>query len=224
MLAFLKSSVMSKIVVAATGLVLVGFVTGHMLGHLQMFIGQEAYNKYAETLQHLGALLWAVRLFLLVCLLLHIIATMNLTRKNKAAKKIAYTKVQHQSSTFSSRFMAYAGLSIFFFVIYHLMHFSLGIVNADLYGTVDTAGRHDVYSMMVDSFHNPVIVVVYALAVIFLGLHLNHGIKSMFQTLGLNTQARRVNFEKLSTIASVGITLGYLTVPVAILLGIIGGN
>lgn len=224
MLSFLKSSVMSKIVVAVTGLVLVGFVTGHMLGHLQMFIGQDAYNQYAQNLQNLGGLLWLVRIFLIVCAALHIIATIQLTNKNKEAKSIGYNKTQYQNSTFSSRFMIYAGLAILFFVIYHLLHFTLGVVHADLYGQLDSAGRHDVYGMMVGGFKNPLIVTVYSLAVIFLGLHLNHGIKSMFQTLGLNSDSRREKFEKLSMVASVFITIGYIVVPVAILLGLIGGN
>ena len=88
MLSILKSSVMSKLIVASTGLVLVGFVTGHMLGHLQMFIGQDAYNTYAQTLQNLGGLLWLVRIFLIVCVVLHIIATIQLTNKNKNAKEL----------------------------------------------------------------------------------------------------------------------------------------
>lgn len=224
MLSILKSSVMSKLIVASTGLVLVGFVTGHMLGHLQMFIGQDAYNAYAQTLQNLGGLLWLVRIFLIVCVVLHIIATIQLTNKNKNAKAIGYQVSKHQNSTFSSRFMIYAGLAIMFFVIYHLLHFTLGVVHPEGYHIPDALGRNDVYGMMVIGFKNPVITLVYSLAVIFLGLHLNHGIKSMFQTLGLNSDSNKPRFEKLSMIASVVITLGYISVPVAILLGLIGGN
>ena len=224
MLSILKSSVMSKLVVAFTGLVLVGFVTGHMLGHLQMFIGQDAYNTYAQTLQNLGGLLWLVRIFLLVCVALHIIATIQLTNKNKNAKAVGYQVTKHQKSTFSSRFMIYAGLAILFFVIYHLLHFTLGVVHAENFNTYDAMNRHDVFTIMVKSFKNPLITVVYSLAVVFLGLHLNHGIKSMFQTLGLNSDNNKPKFEKLSMVASVVITLGYISVPLAILLGLIGGN
>lgn len=224
MLSILKSSVMSKFVVAITGLVLVGFVVGHMLGHLLMFKGQDAYNAYALMLQNLGGLLWVARITLLVSVVLHVIATIQLTNKNKNAKAIGYQVTKHQNSTFSSRFMIYAGLAILFFVIYHLLHFTLGIVHSEFYHTYDSLGRHDVYTMMVEGFKNPIITVVYSLAVIFLGLHLNHGIKSMFQTLGLNTDSNKPKFEKLSMFASVIITLGYIAVPVAILLGKIGGN
>jgi len=224
MLSFLSSSVLNKIVVAVTGLVLVGFVSGHMLGHLLMFVGQDAYNTYAQNLQSLGPLLWGIRIFLLVCAVLHIIGTINITNKNKNAKAVGYNVKKYQNSTFSSRFMIYAGLAILFFVIYHLLHFTLGVVNADYYNTFDSMQRHDVYTMMIMSFKNPIIAVVYLLAVGFLGLHLNHGIKSVFQTLGLNKDSRRSKFELLSLVASLFITVGYMIVPIAILLGYIGGN
>lgn len=224
MLSFLSSSVLNKIVVAVTGLVLVGFVTGHMLGHTLMFVGQDAYNTYAQNLQNLGPLLWGIRIFLLVCAVLHIIGTINLANKNKNAKAIGYSVTKYQNSTFSSRFMVYAGLAILFFVIYHLLHFTFGVVNAYGHNTFDSMQRHDVYSMMILSFKKPIITIVYLLAVGFLGLHLNHGIKSMFQTLGLSNETRRAKFEQASIAVSIIITVGYMVVPLAILLDYIGGN
>lgn len=204
---------------------MVGFVIGHMLGHLQMFGGAEMYNNYAHKLQSLGALLWAVRGFLILCLLLHVIATINLNGRNKAANPQKYKISTYMASTFSARFMAVAGLTILAFVIYHLLHFTVGAVHSEIISanvnSFDLEGHkvHNVYAMMVQSFSNPAITAVYCVAMLGLGIHLFHGIKSMFQTLGISGKELTPKIEKFSKLVAILIILGYLSVPITIFIG-----
>ncbi len=227
MLGFLKSNILSKFVVAITGLILVGFIIGHTLGNLLIFAGPEALNTYAVGLKDLGPGLWVVRIVLIVAFILHIITTINLVRQNK---KIAtgYKVSNYKASTFSARFMGYAGLTVLFFVLYHLAHFTLGFVDASTFGMETTLenGRvvHDVYSMVVIGFRNVIVSLFYILAVSFLGLHLKHGIHSMFQTLGIHGKKFTPMIQKVSAIVAIIIVISLISIPISIMLGIVGGQ
>lgn len=227
MLGFLKSNILSKFVVAITGLILVGFIIGHTLGNLLIFAGPQALNTYAVGLQDLGPGLWVVRIVLIIAALLHVITTINLVRQNK---KIApgYKVSNHKAATFSSKFMAYAGLTILFFVLFHLAHFTFGTVDANAYGmeaTLDN-GRvvHDVYSMVVLGFRNIIVSLFYILAVVFLGLHLKHGIHSMFQSLGIHGKKFTPMIQKVAAIVAAVIVISLISIPISVMLGLVGGQ
>ncbi|PKL80954.1 MAG: succinate:quinone oxidoreductase [Ignavibacteriae bacterium HGW-Ignavibacteriae-4] len=227
MLGFLKSNILSKFVVAITGIILVGFIIGHTLGNLLIFAGPEALNTYAIGLRDLGPTLWVVRIVLIIAAILHVITTINLVRQNK---KIAsgYKVSNYKASTFSARFMGYAGLTILFFVLYHLAHFTLGFVDASTFNMEATLenGRvvHDVYSMVVIGFRNVIVSLFYILAVSFLGLHLKHGIHSMFQSLGIHGKKFTPMIQKVAAIVALIIVISLISIPISIMLGIVGGQ
>jgi len=227
MLGFLKSSILSKIIVAITGLLMVLFIIGHALGNLLIYAGPEAINAYAVGLTDLGPALWVVRIVLIIALILHVVATINLVRKNK---KIAgnYKVNNYKASTFSARFMTYAGLTVLFFILYHLAHFTFGITNPSEHASQATLenGRlvHDVYTMVVLGFRNVIVSLFYVIAVIFLGLHLKHGVHSMFQTLGIHGKNLTPKIQKFAAALAVIIVISLISIPITIMLGLIGGQ
>lgn len=227
MLGFLKSNILSKIVVAVTGLIMVGFIIGHTLGNLLVFAGPEAINTYAVGLQDLGPALWIVRIVLILAAILHVITTINLVRHNRAVSG-SYKVNNYKAATFSGRFMAYAGLTILFFVLYHLAHFTWGIVDPADYSReyLLSNGRivHDVYSMIVLGFRNVLISAFYIIAVIFLGLHLKHGIHSSFQTLGIHGKKFTPMIQKIAVALSVIIVVSLISIPISVMLGLVGGQ
>lgn len=132
-MSYLKSLILSKWVMALTGLALVGFVIGHTVGNLQMFVGPEVFNSYAAFLQGLGELLWIMRIGILVCLVLHIITSIRLKVANNAAKPVSYQIKKHLRAKFTSKTMIWTGLMIFAFIVYHLLHFTTGHVHGEYY-------------------------------------------------------------------------------------------
>lgn len=221
MLRFLKSTILSKVVMAATGLILVLFLFGHMAGNLQMFLGQDKMNTYAATLQSMGALLWFVRLVLLLSFILHVFTSIRLKLLNMSARPVAYAKKQWVRATLTSRTMMLSGSTIFAFLVYHLLHFTFGSTNPSHYHLTDALGRHDVYSMIILGYQNVPISLVYALAMLLLGFHLTHAIASTFQTLGINHPRFTPIIEKTGLAVALIIVIGFLSIPFGVLAGII---
>ncbi len=213
------SSLFKKYVMAITGLMLFGFVIMHLLGNLQMFIGREAVNHYAATLQGLGGLLWVARFILLGTFAAHIITAVQLTRENRAARPVPYYKEDTIQASAASRTMMLSGLLILSYVIYHLLHFTLHVVHTTHH--TDHHGAHDVYQMVVDGFSQPLITGVYVFAMIVLGAHLSHGATSVFQSLGLNTPKYQKYTRLVGPVLGFAIALGYCSIPVAVLAGLI---
>lgn len=216
---FLKSSILSKVVMAVTGLVLVLFLLGHMAGNLQMYLGQDKMNTYAETLQALGGLLWLVRAVLLLCLVLHVITSIKLKYDNYTARPEQYSMKKYVRASLSSRTMIWTGIMIFLFLTYHLLHFTILVTNPIYGDLIDLTGRHDVYSMVILGYQNVLISVVYIAAMILLGFHLFHATESMFQTLGVNHEKYNPFIHGLSLVLAVVIMVGFISVPVGVLFG-----
>ena len=218
----LSSSVGTKQLMALTGVALLLFVLAHMLGNLQIFLGQEAYNAYAAKLKGLGPVLWVLRGGLLGVFLLHVGCALCLTRRNRAARPVPYAVQEPLASTYASRTMLMSGLVVAAFVVYHLLHFTLGVTDPDAYHLVDAAGRHDVYSMFVLGFQQVPVALAYVGAMVLLGLHLAHGIPSLFQTVGWNAP----RYRGLTTLVGRGlaalIVLGNVAMPLAVLFGAVG--
>ncbi len=207
-----------KAVMAITGIVLFGFVIGHMLGNLQVFLGPEALNAYADNLHTLGPLLWGVRLFLLFALVLHIAMMFSLWGKTIDARGTAYRMRRYSTSDYASRTMWLTGPLIFFFLAYHIAHFTYpGIAMGDY----EHLGYSQVYTNVVNGFQVPWVAALYVLAQGALGLHLYHGGWSMLQSLGLaggKQEARRRAWAR--SIAAV-VVIGNISIPVAVLAGVI---
>lgn len=221
---YLKSTILSKWVMAITGLILGLFITGHAIGNLQVFLGPDVYNAYAHFLQSLGELLWALRAFLFVCLVLHIITSLRLKFLNLAAKPEKYQVKNYIKATLTSRTMIWTGIMIFAFLVYHLLHFTMGYIDNPNYGHADYYGpggifvRHDIWSMLIKSFMQPAIAIPYIIAVIILGFHVNHAVQSMFQTLGWNHPKYFGTIQKLSVAYAFILTLIYLANPIIVLI------
>lgn len=215
-----KSSIGKKIVVALTGIVLVGFLIGHASGNLLIFMGQEAINSYAEFLHHMlhGAGIWITRLGLLACFVLHIVATVQLTVENRMARDAAYEKPATVQASRSSRIMIWSGLTILAFVIFHLLHYTVRI-QSDIANLPLVDGRFDVYSMVIIGFSSWPVSLFYIIAISLLCSHLVHGIASIFQTLGLRTKKNAGLILNLGRVVALGIWAAFLIVPVAVLAG-----
>jgi succinate dehydrogenase / fumarate reductase cytochrome b subunit len=212
---FYEAPIGKKVAVALTGIVLFGFVLGHLIGNLQVFAGREQLNHYAELLRARPGLLWAVRLILLASVIVHIVATVQLKRMALAARPQAYAKFTPTGSTLASRTMMWTGPMIAAFVVYHLLHFTTGSAHPDFQA-------HDVYRNVILGFRQIPVSIAYIIAMVLLGLHLQHGLWSMFQSLGLNHPRYTPLFRRFASVFSVLIVLGNISMPVAILAGMVG--
>lgn len=211
---FLASSIGQKAVMAVTGLALLGFVTGHLAGNLLIFAGREKLNAYAEWLHERPGVLWGARIGLLVAVGLHLVAAIQLVRRNRAARPIGYAAREWARASYASRTMVWSGPLIALYVVYHLLHLTLGVAHLPF-------DPHDVYANVVSGFQRPLVSGAYIVAMLALGLHLHHGFWSMFQTAGAGHPTYTPLLEKTSAALAGALTLGYIAIPVAVLSGVI---
>ena len=213
---FLSSTIGQKVVMALTGAILFGFVLGHLAGNLLFYLGPEAINAYAVELRTLlhGSALWIARATLLLAVVLHIWSAWALTVRNAQARPHGYRQLAHVRSTYASRTMRWSGVIILAFVIYHLMHFTFGNAHPAFV-------EGDVYHNVVTGFRVWPVSLFYILAMVMLGFHLNHGVWSMFHTLGVSHPARRRALRLGAAALSVLIVLGNISFPLAVLFGFV---
>jgi succinate dehydrogenase / fumarate reductase cytochrome b subunit len=220
--AFYRSSVGKKMIVAVTGIILILFVLGHLLGNLQIFIGPDWINSYSQHLQDLGPLLWVIRIFLLATVIIHIYVTIQLAIENRRARPEPYIDKRYVKATFASRHMVMSGLIVLAFIAYHLAHFTFRTTDPRFaLLKPDPFGHYDVYSMMVYGFQNYLVSGFYVLGLFLLTLHLSHGSSSFFQSLGFNDQKLTPRLALGGRIFAWLMFVGYTSIPVAILLGLI---
>ncbi len=218
-----QSSIGKKFLMAVTGLVLFGFVTGHLAGNLQIFLPPQKINAYGHMLESLGAGLWAIRLFLLACLGVHVWVAIQLTRENRAARPTGYAVDHVNRATLASRIMARTGVVVLAFLIYHLLDFTFRVQHPEwgrpAFALADGTMVRDVHTMMVQGFSRLGVSLFYILAVGLLSYHLCHGIVSMVQTLGLKNEKWTRGLELFSA----GYCWLYFLLNAAIPLAILGG-
>jgi succinate dehydrogenase / fumarate reductase cytochrome b subunit len=220
--AFYNSSIGKKMIVALTGIVLMVFVVGHLLGNLQIFLGPEWVNSYAQHLRDLGPLLWLIRASLLATVLVHIYVTIRLAIDNRRARPRDYIEKEHVKASFASRHMVVSGLVVFAFIVFHLLHFTGRKFNPQFpLLKNDPLNHYDVYSMMVYGFQNVYVSAFYVIGLFLLTLHLTHGASSFFQSLGLNNKSLTPRLALGARIFAWLIFIGYTSIPVAVLLGIV---
>lgn len=221
--ALFKTSIGKKLVMALTGIVLVGFVIGHLVGNLQIFSPPEKINAYAHFLQSLGPALWAIRAFLLLTVCLHIWAAVALVMENKAARGgKGYANQKTLRASYASRTMRYSGVIVLAFIVYHIMHFTTKNTHGEaFYPTTILHGEEvpDVHSMMVLGFQQPAVAVFYLIAIALLSWHLSHGIASMFQSLGLRTRPWGGCLNKVAVVLSILYFLGNAAIVGSVLAG-----
>ncbi|HEY6323773.1 MAG TPA: succinate dehydrogenase cytochrome b subunit [Thermoanaerobaculia bacterium] len=216
-----RSAVGKKAVMAATGIILFGFVLGHLLGNLKLYLGPEALNSYSRFLRTVGepvvpanVLLWAVRLVLIAAVVLHVWAAWQLSRASRAARPDAYVAGTRIHTTYASRTMRWGGVIILLFVIYHLLHLTWGTVHPAFV-------RGDVYHNVVTGFQVWWVSLFYIAAQVALGFHLYHGLWSMFQSLGWSHPRFNLWRNGFAHAFAWLITVGNISFPVAVLSGLV---
>jgi succinate dehydrogenase / fumarate reductase cytochrome b subunit len=218
-----QSLVGKKVVMAVSGVVLLGFVLGHMLGNLKIFQGPEHFNAYAEGLRTVGApffgrgqLLWLVRIVLIAAAGLHIWAAYVVTRASWAARPVGYRTLRLVETTYAARTLRWGAVIILLFVVYHLLDLTFGAANPAGAGA-------DPYDKVVTDFapSHWYVTAFYAAAVVMVGLHLRHGLWSAFQTLGWSRRARYRGLRLFADTAAALLVIGFLSVPVMVMFGVV---
>ena len=218
-----RSTIALKLAMAVSGIVFIGYVLAHMYGNLKAFAGHDAYNSYAHHLREFGepmlpyeGFLWIMRAALIVALVVHVGSAAALWRRANNARTVKYEVKKNKGSSLSSRTMRWGGLAILFFVIWHLIHFTIGKVNP--------AGgeTNDPYNLMVESFDLWWMTLIYLVAMLALAMHLHHGTFSALQTLGFtNTATSRARARVAGWVVAVVIAGGFSLVPLFTLFGVI---
>lgn len=213
-MSWVNRSVGKKVIMSVTGIVLIIFVFFHLLGNLSIFSGAETLNTYASFLKSLGPAIWISRLVIFIAVAIHLSVGFLLWRENRAARPIPYAAGQkYQKSTVSSRTMIYSGLLLAGFILFHLAHFTLGWVHADIAEKTIAAGRGELYDYVVLSFQYLGTSLLYCAAMVILFLHVRHGFASMFQTLGLTTERLLPKMIFASLLFAVFLLVGYVSIP-----------
>jgi len=219
--ALYRTTVGKKVLMAITGFILLGFVIVHMIGNLKAFLGSEYFNTYAEELRALGApffghaqALWVFRIVLLVSVLIHAFFGIQLWLLSRKARPVGYEKTPHLETTPASRTMRWGGVLIGVYVVYHLMHLTIGNVNPDFI-------PGDAYHNMVVGFGSVLAAGAYVAAVLILALHLYHGTWSALQTLGLNHPKYNSWRRGIAAVLAIVLFVGFASVPVAVQLGVL---
>jgi len=219
--AFYRTTVGRKVLMAVTGFILLGFVIVHMIGNLKAFLGAEYFNTYAEELRELGApffghaqALWVFRIVLLVSVLIHAFFGIQLWLLSRRARPVGYQKTPHLETTPASRTMRWGGLLIGVYVVYHLMHLTVGNLNPDFI-------PGEAYHNMVVGFGSVLAAGAYVAAVFILAMHLYHGTWSALQTLGLNHPKYNPWRRGIAAVLAIVLFVGFASVPVAVQLGVL---
>ena len=213
---FYEAPIGKKVVMALTGVILFGYVLAHLLGNLQIFGPPDQINKYAAFLHNPAnaGLLWVARSALLLAVILHIVASIQLWNLKREARPVAYIKKDDAAATYASRTMMWSGPIVAAFVIYHLMQFTFG-VGGTRYSPSDPYGN------VIAGFRNPLVSIAYVIAMALLCLHLRHGLWSAFQTLGVCHPRYTPRIRALASLAALLIFFGFASIPVAILAGVV---
>ncbi|HUK14077.1 MAG TPA: succinate dehydrogenase cytochrome b subunit [Thermoanaerobaculaceae bacterium] len=208
------STLGKKFVMAVTGGILFAFVLLHMIGNLQVFLGREQLNSYARLLRVEPLLLWTARVVLLACVSVHILAAVQLTLHDWSMRPVGYARRRYRSATYAARTMVWSGPIIAAFVIYHLLHFTFGTLHPSFV-------PDDVYHNVVAGFSVWYVSAFYVLAQLLLGLHLYHGMWSLFQTLGVSHASHDAMRRTFATAVAVLIVAGNCSIPIAVLAGLV---
>jgi succinate dehydrogenase / fumarate reductase cytochrome b subunit len=218
---FYEAPIGKKAVMAATGIVLFGYVVGHLLGNLQIYSSNpEQINNYAAFLHNPSnaVALWGIRAFLLLSVSLHIIAATQLWLQNRAARPIGYYKKDDVPASYAARTMIWSGPIIGAFVVFHILHLTAGSVVA-LKDINDNPATPDVRANVIAGFQHPAIAAFYIVAMLLLCLHLYHGVWSMFQSAGVSHPRYTPWLKRFAAICALLIAIGNISIPVAALAG-----
>jgi succinate dehydrogenase / fumarate reductase cytochrome b subunit len=216
-----QSTIGKKAVMAVSGLIMVLFLLLHMLGNLKIFFGPHDFDAYAAWLRTIGEpvlhgawFLWIQRVVLLVTVVAHVTCAAQLSKRDLAARPTRYAHGQRAKASFATRTMRWGGVTLALFIVWHLLDLTAGVTNPDF-----DKGR--AYHNVVADFQTWWINIIYIVAVLMLGLHINHGFWSASQTLGINRPARNVAIRGIGTTLAVAITAGFIAVPIGVMTGLV---
>jgi succinate dehydrogenase / fumarate reductase cytochrome b subunit len=205
-----------KVVMGITGLIGVGFVIVHALGNLLVFRGSDAINSYSRFLKSSGEFLWTLRIILIVAVILHVIAAVQLTRQSRAARGIGYTKHETQVATVSSRTMRWGGALLLVFIVLHILHFTTGTIRPS-----GVFSHEDVYANVVLSFRIWWVSLFYVIAMVALGLHLYHGAWSSVRSIGVSPPSADPLHRRVSLVIALFVWAALTSIPIAVLAGLV---
>jgi succinate dehydrogenase / fumarate reductase cytochrome b subunit len=223
LIAFYRSTIGKKIIMAVTGLIGIGFVILHMAGNLQAFVSQDKINSYGALLHGpLAELTWLLRIVLIVAVVLHVLMAYQLTMLSRAARPIGYEHKEPQVATLASRTMKWGGVLLLVFIVVHLLHFTTEAIDPGGWrGMTDNQGHRDVYGNIIASFRIWWVAAFYIVAMIALGLHLYHGAWSSVRTLGYAKTSAHPLQRRIALVVAIVVWLGFTIVPVGVIAGII---
>jgi succinate dehydrogenase / fumarate reductase cytochrome b subunit len=216
-LRFYEASIGKKVVMAVTGAILFGYVVAHLLGNLQIYLGPEQINEYARFLHSKPGLLWGARLVLLASVVLHITASVQLWALKRRARPIAYVKKEDLGASYAARTMLWSGPIIAGFIVFHLLHLTTGSAGLPF-------RELDPYHNVIYGFRIFWVSAAYIVSMVLLCFHLYHGLWSMLHSLGLDDERRRPGLQRLAAGFAIFIGAGNVSIPLAVLLGLIGGG
>jgi succinate dehydrogenase / fumarate reductase cytochrome b subunit len=215
-LRFWQSTVGKKAIMAVTGIILFGFLVGHLLGNLQVFETPDKLNDYAAFLKSHPGLVWTTRLVLLLSVGLHIWSSFELWLLQREARPVKYVKKVNLNSTYASRTMIWSGPIIAAFVIWHLLQFTFGAVHPGA-----PFSEHNVYNNVVLGFRVWPVSLFYVIAMVMLCYHLYHGLWSMFQSLGFSHPVYTPWLKVIARAVAILLAAGFISIPVAVLAGLV---
>lgn len=231
---FYASSIGKKFIAAITGLILFGFVAGHVAGNLKVFTGAATITENGETfavphidqygqfLKKAGepflpymAGLWIARMVLLASVILHMTVVIQLSLKSAEARPVEYVKSKKTAASWAARYMMFSGSVVLAFIIFHILHFTTGTIQ------IGEFEHGEVYQNLRNSFGHWYVALGYVIVMGMLAFHLYHGLWSLFQTLGLDSPDRNQAIRMFAMVASIGISIGFALVPLAFLFGVL---
>ena len=215
---FYQASIGKKAVMAVTGVALFGYLVGHLAGNMQVYLGAEQMDNYAAFLHSMPVLLWSVRALLAVCVVLHITASLQLQKLKLDARPTGYVKRHAIESSLASRSMIWSGAMIAAFVVYHLLDLTTGVAGAIQFRELRA------YENLVYSFRRLPVSAFYIVGMILLGMHLYHGLWSIFQTVGFSHPRYTPIIKHGAAWVAVLMAAGFISIPIAVLTGLVGSN
>ena len=215
---FYQAAIGKKVMMAVTGVVLFGYLVGHLAGNMQVYLGQERMDNYAAFLHATPVLLWPVRALLLVSVVLHIVASIQLTRLKQEARPTGYVKKEAIASSYASRTMMWSGPIILVFVIYHILDLTTGAAGTTQFRDLRA------YENLIYSFRRIPVSAFYIFAMVLLGMHLYHGLWSMVQSVGFSHPRYTPAIKRAAAWVSILLVAGFISIPIAVLTGLVGSN
>ncbi len=213
-----------KLVMAVTGVILILYIAGHLLGNLQVYMGPEQMNRYAGFLHSHFVLLWGARVVLFAAVVLHILSSFLLWLEKRRARPTGYVKKDDVPSSYASRTMMWSGPIVAAFVVFHVLHLTAGAIGLGYTAPLAAPNGGEIefaYQNLVAGFEHPAVSIAYIVAILLLSMHLYHGAWSMFQSVGISHPRYTPVLKKAAHVFAVAVAAGYISIPISVMAGFV---